>query len=169
MKVNISGLLACAVAMSTVACNQRASPLPKPTLNLSQNKSDDQTLDLVFTNLSDEMLCASAADIDTGWGSVLLKQAGRDIFPTTQSNRAIKVVNDLDVLAPIYILMPGKSKFYYDIADYDAAKGEFAASLNVKVFACKDYFEGGFVRWLPVVATMKGTITEFRSGNATAN
>jgi hypothetical protein len=156
-------LAVCLLALLAVGCKPQSSSLPKPTFTLSQNEFDDQTLELEFDNHSSEMLCVSAVDIGSDWGSAVLKQAGREIYPTTQSNRTTRIVNDLNVLEPIYIVMPGKNKFYYDIADYDVAKGDFEASLNAKVFACKDYFDGGFVRWLPIAASMKGTITEFRS------
>lgn len=157
------------LGLLAVGCKPQPSSLPKPTFTLSQNKFDDQTLELDFNNHSSEMLCVSAVDIASDWGSVVLKQAGRDIYPTTQSNRTTRIVNDLNVLEPLYIVMPGKNKFYYDIADYAVAKGDFEASLDAKLFACKDYFEAGFVRWMPMRASMKGTITEFRSDPTDTN
>jgi hypothetical protein len=163
VKATSGRVIVCAMVALTVGCKPQASSLPKPMLSLSQNKFDDQTLNLIITNLSTEMLCVSAVYIDTGWGSVVLKQAGKEIYPNTQANRKIRVVKDVDVLAPIYVIMPGKNDFYYDIADYEVAKGQFEASLDVKVFACKDFFDGGFVRWLPVSASMQGTLTEFRA------
>jgi len=64
----------------------------------------------------------------------------------------IRLYKSINAVDPIYLILPGKTDFLYDLSDFPLRKGQFTVKANFKMVDCSDLFKSENPRWTAVLS-----------------
>jgi hypothetical protein len=141
--------LAWLITISVSACHNNV-PSEVVTASISNVDGFPNQIEISFYNKSAKPVCISSSEVEKGYKNVTIFQNNRELMPESSSVHMVKLYKSINIIDPIYVILPGETYFHYDVSDFALKEGRFRVRADFKVTPCSDLFDRQNPQWMRV-------------------
>lgn len=141
-----------AMVVASGSCQENRPTPTQVTAKFHQQIGFPTTLRIEILSSADDPVCIPAAEISNGYDNFKITQNNQQLFSDENANRAIRMWKSINSLDQIYIVLKGKTKFWYELDTFPLRASPFTVQANIKAVRCADLFVSDDPHWFSIPA-----------------